>query len=78
MANGMSQPRLVTNWIDGLDRHALPYDELDQHKPFEQTFENKSVLIMGAGNAALETADAIRDYARDIQVVTSNTQKLSC
>ena len=44
---------------DGVAYHFMPVEE----------FENRSVLILGAGNAAAETADAVRNVARDIQVL---------
>lgn len=75
MANGMWNDREVKDWIGGLGQHSIKYSHLS-HFP-EASFENKSVLVLGAGNAATETVDAIRNYARDIQVVArSNDQRL--
>ena len=68
MANGMQKPRLVTDWILDLQRYAVRYDDLTGLQP--DRFENKSVLILGEGNAAVETADAIRNFARDIVAVS--------
>lgn len=72
MANGMWQPRNVTELfdggVDGLEGLVIQYDELDT-VPLS-SFENKSVVIFGGGNAAMETADAIRDFARDLRLVT--------
>eukprot|EP00746_Dinoflagellata_sp_MGD_P135317 gnl/MRDRNA2_/MRDRNA2_69305_c0_seq2.p1 gnl/MRDRNA2_/MRDRNA2_69305_c0~~gnl/MRDRNA2_/MRDRNA2_69305_c0_seq2.p1 ORF type:complete len:779 (-),score=109.38 gnl/MRDRNA2_/MRDRNA2_69305_c0_seq2:205-2541(-) len=67
MANGMWQPRRVQDWIDGLVDVAVPYSELDGI-PIDD-FENRSVLILGYGNAATETADAVRNVAREIQII---------
>lgn len=67
MANGQQKPRQVKDWIDGLSTVSIPYSELDRF-PLE-SFENRSVLIVGGGNAAMETADALRDYVQDIQVL---------
>ena len=50
MANGMWKPRLVEDWILDLNTHSIRYDELSGMDPKE--FTNKSVLILGEGNAA--------------------------
>eukprot|EP00930_Biecheleria_cincta_P048409 TRINITY_DN33724_c0_g1_i1.p1 TRINITY_DN33724_c0_g1~~TRINITY_DN33724_c0_g1_i1.p1 ORF type:complete len:787 (-),score=96.38 TRINITY_DN33724_c0_g1_i1:163-2523(-) len=72
MANGMWKPRQVTDWIDGLNDVAVRYDKL-AGIPLDH-FENRSVLILGAGNAATETADAVRDVARDIQIISRSDE----
>lgn len=73
MANGMWRPRAVEGWIEGLADVSVSYDEL-WDVPAD-AFENKSVMILGAGNAATETADAIRNYARDILMVSRSVSK---
>lgn len=66
MANGMQKPRLVNDWIEGLHDVKTEYEDL-LNVP-RSDFENRSVLILGAGNAATETADHVRSVSRDIQV----------
>jgi thioredoxin reductase len=68
MANGMWKPKRVTDWIDNLPNVATQYSDLGGIP--SKDFENRSVLIFGAGNAATETADAVRDVSRDIQIVS--------
>jgi len=68
MANGMWKPKRVTDWIDNLPNIARQYSDLGDF-PLED-FQNRSVLIFGAGNAATETADAVRDVSRDIQIIS--------
>jgi thioredoxin reductase len=67
LANGVSVPRKVDDWMTNVHAQAIQYDDLPGI-PVER-FENRSVLILGAGNAAAETADAVRNHARDIQVL---------
>mmetsp|Transcript_16004 Transcript_16004/g.28526 ORF Transcript_16004/g.28526 Transcript_16004/m.28526 type:complete len:815 (+) Transcript_16004:101-2545(+) len=73
MANGMWKPRIVEDWIRDLQEHSVRYDELTGIDA--EAFENKSVLILGHGNAAVETADNIRNYARDIVVVSRSSHR---
>jgi thioredoxin reductase len=67
MANGMHQPRKVNDWIHNLQNINTEYSDLKEIP--REDFENRSVLILGAGNAATETADFVRSVSRDIQVV---------
>jgi hypothetical protein len=66
-AAGMQKPRRVEDWIQGLEKVATEYETLGGVP--RSAFHNRSVLILGAGNAATETADHVRSVARDIQVV---------
>lgn len=68
MANGMQRPRIVRDWIQDLNKHAIRYDQLLGIDP--SAFRNKSVLLLGEGNAAGETGDAIRNYAKDMVFVS--------
>jgi len=67
MTNGMMKPREVDDWIHGLEAVKTEYEELQGVE--RNAFENRSVIILGAGNAATETADFVRSVSRDIQVV---------
>ena len=68
MANGMQKPRIVEDWIADLNKHNIRYDQLRNVDP--RTFTNKSVLVLGEGNAAAETADNLRNFARDMVFVS--------
>ena len=68
MANGMQKPRIVDDWITDVNRFSIRYDQLRNVDP--RTFTNKSVLVLGEGNAAGETGDNLRNYARDMVFVS--------
>ena len=68
MANGMQKPRIVDDWITDLNKFNIRYDQLKGVE--SRTFENKSVLVLGEGNAAGETADNLRNFARDMVFVS--------
>ena len=68
MANGMQKPRIVDDWIKDVNRFSIRYDQLRGVDP--RTFTNKSVLVLGEGNAAGETGDNLRNYARDMVFVS--------
>jgi len=59
---------LFKDWIRDMQKHVIRYDTLGSI-PVEE-FEDKSVLVLGEGNAAAETTDAIRNYARDMVSVS--------
>jgi len=64
-AVGMWKPNVPTNWFRGLE-HAVGYDEL---APLDgKAFINRSVIILGNGNAAFEVADAVRNWASEIAI----------
>ena len=69
MADGMWKPTELEKdakpWVVGTDL-TIGYDEL--RGVANDEFEDKKVLILGSGNAAYETADAIRNYASDLVV----------
>jgi len=62
------------NWMRGLD-HAVGYDELTPWNG--KAFENLSVLILGNGNAAFETADAMRNWASEIGIFGRRAERLA-
>lgn len=68
MAHGMSVPNVPGDWIADLDKLSVGYEDLDRVLPTAKDALGKSVLILGGGNAAYETADNLRNYAADIQV----------
>ena len=68
MANGMQKPRIVDDWVADVNKFALRYDQLRGVDP--RSFTNKSVLVLGEGNAAGETGDNIRNFARDMVFVS--------
>jgi hypothetical protein len=68
MANGMQKPRIVDDWIADVNRFSVRYDQLRGVNA--STFTNKSVLMLGEGNAAGETGDNLRNYARDMVFVS--------
>lgn len=66
MADGMWKPTpraVVDPWMAG-SHLALGYDSLRSYASSD--FTDKRVLILGSGNAAFETADALRNYAADL------------
>ena len=70
MADGMwkpTDPESEDNpWMEGTDL-TLPYDSLRTVDDSE--LEDKKIIILGCGNAAFETADAVRNFASDIVVL---------
>jgi hypothetical protein len=68
MAHGMSVPNIPGGWIEGLAEHSVGYDELDAVMPKLSDAHGKSILILGSGNAAMETVDNLRNFAADLQV----------
>ena len=68
MAHGMTLPNIPDGWISGLDESSVGYEELDRLMPNSSDAQGKSILILGSGNAAYETADNLRNWAADLQV----------
>jgi hypothetical protein len=68
MAHGMSVPNSPEGWIEGLHQRSVGYEELDAVLPNSSHVQGKSVLILGSGNAAYETADSLRNWASDLQI----------
>ena len=66
MAHGLGIPHKPPDSFQRLDKFAVGYEELAPWNPHE--FSNKRVLILGNGNAAFETADAVRNEAAEISV----------
>ena len=58
MATGLGDPNTPTGSVDGVE-HAMLYR--DQPRTGE-SFEGLSVAVLGGGNAAFETADALAPY----------------
>jgi cation diffusion facilitator CzcD-associated flavoprotein CzcO len=70
MAHGMWQPNVPgDDWVKGLDL-TVGYEKLDEKLPDVEELLGKSVLILGAGNAAFETAEEIRPFASDIVIAS--------
>ena len=69
MAHGMSVPNIPEGWIAGLAERSVGYEDLDTllARPAEDV-AGRSVLVLGAGNAAYETVDSLRNWAADLQV----------
>lgn len=66
MAHGLGNPHKPTNSYQRLNDFAVGYEELAPWNPKE--FTDKRILILGNGNAAFETADAIRNEAAEISI----------
>ena len=70
-------PRVPTN-IDGIEL-AAGYEDLPETG---RSFEGKAVLVLGMGNAAMETADALSPFTSYTHVIPGRPQKsaqgLSC
>ena len=55
---------------------AIGYDELPERaEDTEATFENKSVVIFGTGNAAMETSKALMPYVQFVHVFGGSKHK---
>ena len=70
-ATGVSKP-----WIADIEGFELvePYFDADLAP---EGFENKRVLVMGKGNSAFETADALVEHAAAIHVISPNPVRLA-
>jgi len=75
-AIGLWKPHTPDTWLRGLDR-AVGYDELIPWKDHKKAFQNLSVLIVGNGNAAFETTDALRNYASEIALFGRRAERLA-
>ena len=62
MANGLWVPNKMP--LEGIDL-ATGYEELPSTG---ESFEDKAVTVLGMGNAALETANAVADYAQYVHI----------
>ncbi|CAE7699386.1 Foxred2 [Symbiodinium sp. CCMP2456] len=60
-AVGLWQAHVPENWIRGME-HTIGYEELAPW-PGAAAFDRLSVLILGNGNGAFETSDAVRNFA---------------
>ena len=67
MATGPVQPKLPD--IPGIE-HAIGYEE---HDTDLELYENKRILILGAGNSAFETANHLANAAAQITVALGNS-----
>ena len=66
-AVGLWRPNKPKDWIRGL-QHTIGYEQL-RPWPGGQAFDKLSVLILGNGNGAFETSDAVRNWASDIGIL---------
>eukprot|EP00928_Gymnodinium_smaydae_P068048 TRINITY_DN5109_c0_g5_i2.p1 TRINITY_DN5109_c0_g5~~TRINITY_DN5109_c0_g5_i2.p1 ORF type:complete len:772 (+),score=60.84 TRINITY_DN5109_c0_g5_i2:47-2317(+) len=64
-AGGFDVPRPAASVVDGA-RHVAGYEDLPVTG---EMYEGKSVVILGLGNAALETAQELQKYTSDIHVL---------
>ena len=64
MATGLGEPNVPTSTVDGVE-HATLYRDLP---PTGESFQGQSVAVLGAGNAAFETADALAPYVAYVHV----------
>ncbi|CAE7899584.1 Foxred2 [Symbiodinium microadriaticum] len=60
-AVGLWKAHVPENWIRGME-HTIGYEELAPW-PGAAAFDGLSVLILGNGNGAFETSDAVRNFA---------------
>ncbi len=72
VATGVSKPWLPET-IDGLEHVELYHD----YNADPERFTNKRVLILGKGNAALETAESLIETTQAIHVMSPNPVKLA-
>eukprot|EP00933_Yihiella_yeosuensis_P077839 TRINITY_DN8876_c0_g1_i3.p1 TRINITY_DN8876_c0_g1~~TRINITY_DN8876_c0_g1_i3.p1 ORF type:complete len:787 (-),score=94.23 TRINITY_DN8876_c0_g1_i3:624-2873(-) len=75
-AIGLWRPNIPKDWIRGLQNYSIGYHELAPW-PGSKAFEGKSVLILGNGNGAFETADAVRNHAADIGILGRREERLA-
>ncbi|CAK0798717.1 unnamed protein product [Prorocentrum cordatum] len=61
IATGLWRPRGAKSRIDGA-KHLMGYEQLPE---IGEAFEGKSVVILGLGNAAMETAQELQKYAAE-------------
>jgi hypothetical protein len=66
MAHGLGVPHQPTDSYQRLNEFAVGYEDLAPWNSKE--FTDKRILILGNGNAAFETADAIRNEAAEISI----------
>eukprot|EP00933_Yihiella_yeosuensis_P015156 TRINITY_DN13319_c0_g4_i1.p1 TRINITY_DN13319_c0_g4~~TRINITY_DN13319_c0_g4_i1.p1 ORF type:complete len:740 (+),score=110.38 TRINITY_DN13319_c0_g4_i1:46-2265(+) len=64
LATGLSKPRGSNFTVDGLE-HVEQYDNMP---PIDESFEGKSVYVLGLGNAALETVEELRKYTSEVHL----------
>lgn len=64
IATGLAKPRLGKLRVDGA-AHVLGYEDLPSSG---EAFEGQAVIILGQGNAALETAQELQRYTSEVHV----------
>ncbi|CAK9085447.1 unnamed protein product [Durusdinium trenchii] len=65
LAHGLTVPRQGQQMIDGLDL----VDRYEDMPATGESFEGKSVMILGMGNAALEAAQELQKYTAEVHVL---------
>eukprot|EP01062_Namystynia_karyoxenos_P080196 TRINITY_DN8603_c0_g1_i1.p1 TRINITY_DN8603_c0_g1~~TRINITY_DN8603_c0_g1_i1.p1 ORF type:complete len:727 (+),score=168.33 TRINITY_DN8603_c0_g1_i1:90-2183(+) len=73
VATGRWVPNNLAN-IYGWDDVAVPYQDIPQDPA---VFEGKKVLIIGAGNSAMEVADAIEESASVVHIVARRSLRFA-
>ncbi|CAE7242849.1 Foxred2 [Symbiodinium natans] len=74
-AVGLWQAHVPKNWIRGME-HTVGYEELAPW-PGARAFDGLSVLILGNGNGAFETSDAVRNFAADIGILGRREERFA-
>eukprot|EP00439_Symbiodinium_sp_Y106_P020205 s6574_g2.t1 len=64
VATGLAKPRLGKLRVDGA-AHVLGYEDLPSSG---ESFEGQAVIILGQGNAALETAQELQRYTSEVHI----------
>lgn len=65
LAHGLTVPRQGHSMIDGVDL----VDSYEDMPATGESFEGKSVMILGMGNAALETAQELQKYTSEVHLL---------
>lgn len=74
-AVGLWKAHVPENWIRGME-HTIGYEELAPW-PGAAAFDGLSVLILGNGNGAFETSDAVRNFAADIGILGRREERFA-
>ena len=74
VATGLAAPSKPTDTFDRLNDLAIGYEDLAPWNPAE--FTGKRMLILGMGNAAFETADAVRNEAAEMTIFGRRQEQL--
>jgi len=66
LANGLGKARPAQNRVDGT-AHLLSYEDLPSSG---ESFEGQAVIVLGQGNAALETAQELQRYTSEVHLLS--------